>query len=429
MLNSIGPDQRSEPQFTYELARTHYFLGRTRRHVPHSPPGGGFGRPPREHPSEKHGFPKPPPPPPPREMNFSETSDAVDDWLAGLMKRGVLRPEDFADDSPRDDDYNDPHDGRRPPPRDHGRGGDRRHRGGRDDKHDGRRGDKHDGRRDDRDRPPPHEQFGPPLFAGAPPSPPPYTGDAAELNKAVALLIPLTRTYPARPEFRYLLARCYREMPHEAGAPAGGDSLEKAVEILESLARDYPHSADYRYDLADTYTRFELQGPLFFEETTAAWERLGRAQKIAQQLATEHPHVPDYVSLQVQIHGKAAELLARRQRFDSAEVHLAAAVSLQSSLVQQFPEAASYRLWKAILERALGDVLRREHREDEAYFYLYSSVTELEELRAADADFPNLSALLVDHYGDLADVLREMGEVDAAANAQRRADQLRGDAG
>ena len=66
----------------------------------------------------------------------------------------------------------------------------------------------------------------------------------------------------------------------------------------------------------------------------------------------------------------------------------------------------------------------KSRREEEAYFYLYSSVGELERLLAAGAGFPNLAPLLADHYRDLGGALAEMGDHDSARRADQRAAEL-----
>ena len=104
VLQAMEGTSALEPQFSYELARTHYSLGRTRRHVPHSPPRGGRdGSPgPDFFPDRDH--PRPPP-----------------SWLRDVALELGVPLEDLTFDSPGDDRP----DERRPPgPRgEHGRRG------------------------------------------------------------------------------------------------------------------------------------------------------------------------------------------------------------------------------------------------------------------------------------------------------------------
>jgi len=250
--------------------------------------------------------------------------------------------------------------------------------------------------------------------------------------------------YPAAPDYRHLLARCYRDL---AGAPFAGDpqssrdSLSKATAILEKLAVDFADVPDYRYDLSKTYAMVDFP-PLFFfpfpgsqdetakqrwrEAAKTAEERLRKALEISEQLVAEHPNVPDYAVSQVQIQLRLGDLLrpGDQDQKDAAEKCLRSALALQSSLVRRFPQNASYQVLLLFVRGSLADLLRERGELPEARSLLEASVKVLKDLVQKEPRQVHLRGVLLGNYLGLANVLRQMGEEQAAEEALRQAGQL-----
>lgn len=272
-----------------------------------------------------------------------------------------------------------------------------------------------------------------PLRSGSGPPGPEHAGcsEEANMHKAIALLEELIAERPTVPDYRHLLARCYRDM-HPGffifSRRAALEANNKAIEILERLVGDFPDVPDYRYDLSQTYAEPPppQQGPFVTEDVNAlAEERFRRALKISKELVAEHPNIPEYTASQADIHRKLAGVLQRAGRREDAEASLRESVRLQSLLAQRFPDVAPYTIQLARLESSLARMLREGRQADEARALLESSVARLEQLLAADPQSGHLLGTLAWHYMELASLLRGTDESEAAADAQRRAGELR----
>src|SRR5262249_43162523 len=109
-------------------------------------------------------------------------------------------------------------------------------------------------------RPPPR---GGPGFDREPPpdrphGPGPRPGGFHPAQRAADLLEELVREYPAVPEYRHLLACCYRDLPPDPpgrGQPKGKSNTERAMDLLRELVKDFPRVPDYRFDLCETLAR------------------------------------------------------------------------------------------------------------------------------------------------------------------------------
>ncbi len=117
---------------------------------------------------------------------------------------------------------------------------------------------------------------------------------------AVAMLEALVGEHPTEPDYRFLLALCYRLS--EVGPPAARSAARtsgraRALQILEELKAQYPDVADYRYELAVTYAAVPV-GLVPEEEhgspSAAAESQLRRALAEFEWLVARHTHVPEY---------------------------------------------------------------------------------------------------------------------------------------
>ncbi|MHB1034628.1 MAG: protein kinase domain-containing protein [Pirellulales bacterium] len=258
------------------------------------------------------------------------------------------------------------------------------------------------------------------------------------LRKAVNLLETLVAEHPAVPDYRHLLARCYRELsagPPRPGAWSSPETASKATEILRKLVADFPDVADYRYDLSETLAQVDMR---FFpgprdptagedrqEAMEAAQQRLREALKISEQLVAEHPNVPDYAASQVHILLSLSGVLRQAKQLADAEESLRKAKSLQAGLVRRYPQTVSYRVSLAIVQGSLADVLGKVDKLPEARTLLEASAQLLEEAVQKEPNLGHLRGILGFHYMGLADLLRKMGDTQAAAAVQAKADQLR----
>jgi len=247
----------------------------------------------------------------------------------------------------------------------------------------------------------------------------------ANLEKAIEVLEELVAEYPSIPDYRHLLARCFREMPPRR--PPGDrerdlDGRERATEILQQLVEDFPEVPEYRHDLSENYAMLDFGGPILGREgLSVAEERLQTALGISEELVAEHPNIPNYVVSQVHIHHKLADILRRSDQLDAAEPELRKALALQSSLAQRFPEVSPYRIWLATIQGSLARLLCDRGQLEEARSLAQASVATLDDLVDNEPKHEHVRGVLADSYDCLADVLSRMGEGQLARQARRQA--------
>ena len=284
----------------------------------------------------------------------------------------------------------------------------------------------------------------PPLGSQGPPPDP--RQQRAYLDRAVVLLKDLAAQSPGNPEYRRMLALCYRE--GAGGVPASDHAgaaqmRDQAIETLEGLVRDFPQVSDYRLDLCETYAAVDVRPPpprhedrmprgpgLRGEDPAVAELRLGKALAIAEALAQENPHVPQYLAVQAQIHHKLGTVFRQVGRFDQAVQSNRAALTCQQALVEQVPDVPAYQAVLGAFSHSLADVLLLNGQGVEALDLLERATANIEALGQGHPEVWYLHGLLGNMYGTLAEALRSSGQADQAAQAERQADehlcQLRG---
>jgi tetratricopeptide (TPR) repeat protein len=241
--------------------------------------------------------------------------------------------------------------------------------------------------------------------------------------------------HPAAPDYRHLLARCYREVPPQrfGGGPSWApDAAGKAAEILEKLVKEHPDVPDYRFDLSETYAWLDLRWPFSFEATdqTArqrSQQMLEKALAISAELVAEHPNIPDYAVSQVSIRLRLADILWTTAPA-LAEAHLRKALEVQSSLAKRFPKNSFYRLGTAIIHESLAGLLQDLQdlkRLPEARSALQDSIASFREFLQKEPKAGFVRGVLAENYASLAKLLRKLGDDKAAAEADGQARDLR----
>ena len=186
--------------------------------------------------------------------------------------------------------------------------------------------------------PPPEGMPPPPAGAHRPPGPDhrppggphPRRGRSGEgddpWSKAVGLLTALNAAEPDVPDYRRLLALCYRDMPPPISLasddhPSPLDAVTRAIEILRQLVSDFPKVPEYRYDLSETYAMSAVPELCPRPDPHGIGEqRLRTALEISEQLVAERPNIPAYAVSQVHIRLRLArfpaapEPVGRRRR-------------------------------------------------------------------------------------------------------------------
>jgi eukaryotic-like serine/threonine-protein kinase len=293
------------------------------------------------------------------------------------------------------------------------------------------------------DRPPPPREFGamPPGPGFGPPpfgEPPPRFGREAPedqpCRRAVAVLEDLVREFPTVPEYRHLLACCYRDMPPEwpGSGPGPGRqpsfaNRDRAVELLRQLVADFPKVPDYLFDLCETLGRPGRPGRPGGDTDAEArsTQRLQEAISASAELIAKYANVPEYTAAHVRYLSDLGIVSYRAGKFDEAEKLQRKARAIQSKLVKQYPEVGAYRFWLSMIEHALAKVLAKRGEWQEARQRLESASARVEALRQADPKFGPAPGFLGMIYRDLAAVLDASGETALAAESLGKAETLR----
>lgn len=269
----------------------------------------------------------------------------------------------------------------------------------------------------------------PPDGPGAKPEPSQREENEQFLRRAIELLEKLVQQQPTIPDYQHLLACCCRDLPPARPSDPETEQFEqtdRAIEILEKLVESFPDVPAYRFDLVETYLRATSQPET--EALATAEIRLQEALRVAQKLVAEHPNVPHYVLAQAQVHLAMSEMLWRDSLPDDAEQELRRALSLQSSLVSRFPETVPYKIWMAMIQNNLAELLMDQGQLAEACSLLETSIAMLQAVPDVDQRGPGAHVRLLDQaYANLAEVYMQLGQKDLADEASRQAQQSHDD--
>jgi serine/threonine protein kinase len=259
------------------------------------------------------------------------------------------------------------------------------------------------------------------------PEPHPHLGKDHPSQRAAALLEDLVHDHPSVPEYRHLLACCYRDMPPGGFGPGQlpkRANMDRAVELLRELVQQFPQVPDYRFDLCEALGR--PGPPTWMAEKgldKQTKERLEEAITRSGKLMAQYPNMPAYAAAHARYLDALGMALFHARRFVEAEEPHHKAVNLQWKLVQQHPEVIAYRCWLSLMERSLGCVRRERGDLKEARALIEGAINRVEELCKNDPRLVGLHPFLGLAYRDLAETLSRCGDAQGAARALTRAEE------
>jgi serine/threonine protein kinase len=257
---------------------------------------------------------------------------------------------------------------------------------------------------------------------------PPGARETQLSQQALRLLQDLVNEYPAVPEYRHLLACCYRDLsvgPPRDGPGSFSANTSRAVEILRELVEDFPKVPDYRHDLCETLGRIPDLGWSRFATVFAAnKQRLEEAITLSRALVAEYPNVPQYTASHAQLHDKLSFLFHGAGQTAPAEEELRNAVALQAGLVKQHPEVAAYTFSLAVMESSLARLHRERGDDSGARALLESSLKRLESLLKKDVRLGFVRIFLGRSYRELAQLVSRSGDKEMAAELLRKAEEF-----
>lgn len=176
-------------------------------------------------------------------------------------------------------------------------------------------------------------------------------------DQAIEVFTMLRRDSPNDRTLDIWLARAFLIRAKQSGVSGErrADSAE-AIKILRALDTDTKHPV-VRFELiralADVNVRRINDDS---GQRQRAQRRLDEALELSAGLNSTYPNTPIFTRAQVHILHKLSALSRAQQHWSEAEEELAAAIELQTQLVDQFPEAVHHRCWRALLYRSLSEV-------------------------------------------------------------------------
>jgi len=306
------------------------------------------------------------------------------------------------------------------------------------------------------DRPPfaagehPRHSAGEPPFGGQPPlgpfgRPPSHLGERSprgpnrpalpedsggtdHLLDGIVVLKRLTQKFPEDAQYRFLLARCYRELPPPRPGPQGEgevNGIEKGTQLLEQLVKDFPQVPDYRYELCQTYSiTMNHRGCPMAGQADEQRSRLLRALEIAERLVIEHPNLPDYAALEVRLLHQLADIRYRNGDAAEAISNLRKARAQQQSLADRYRDVKAYQLWVAIINQSLARNLPVEDIDESRQ--LMKAAIAIYERSMQDDPSVEIAREMVSHaWGQLENLESEAGNAEAAAKAREMLERYR----
>jgi len=191
------------------------------------------------------------------------------------------------------------------------------------------------------------------------------------IQQAIELLNQVADQQADAPEYRFLLAKCYRALARENRENVS-DPEGQTIRLLESLVQQFPDTPDYRYELADAHAhsafRLMMRGRSQPDQDRLeqSEQRLRRALEVASDIDESHPNILKYVTFKVRLYFILAEIQIRSDKKELARRNLDAAIARQQRLIQSQPEAHWHRIWQARMQTQLAQLLMELDRPDAA---------------------------------------------------------------
>ena len=181
------------------------------------------------------------------------------------------------------------------------------------------------------------------------------------LDRAVALLKGLSADHKDVPEYRFLLAKCYRAQSEANGDEK--DTADKSVELLKQLVRQHPDVADYRYVLGDAYSLGDYRRlrrddwHWSAEELAKAEQRMRKGLEVTSDIELTHPSIPQYLDQKTRLHYGLAQILQRQSQYEEASQEYSEAIGRQAWAVRREPDDYRSRVWLAWLRSEWAELL------------------------------------------------------------------------
>jgi serine/threonine protein kinase len=242
--------------------------------------------------------------------------------------------------------------------------------------------------------------------------------------EAIRILEDLRARGPSVPDYRFLLALCYREVPRDRSAFNPREVLaaaDHAAAVLSELVKAHPGIPDYRHELVETYAILEVR-PWFGRELLVEAEgRFHKALELSEPLVREHPNEPEFALSRSQVYVRLAEAQKRLGKREQAVENYRQALQILERLTQRFSEVGSYRARLAFTQDACAVVLMSLDQWKEARPLLEAVIARWEGAKGPERRM--YRGFLGSRYRRLADVLDKLDDKEAATAARKKAEE------
>jgi serine/threonine protein kinase len=239
-------------------------------------------------------------------------------------------------------------------------------------------------------------------------------GDALKLQRRLAA------AFPTVPAYLQDLARTQNNLGNllqNTGRARDAESaLGEAMKIEHHLAADFPAVPSYRQELARSCNSLGLLLQNTSREQDA--ERAFReAIKLYERLSADFPNMPRSRACLAMSHSNLGNLLGNLGRTQEAETALADAIKHFEQVVAYFPNMHEYRNGLAGAMVNLANVLRQSKRPGRARELLEQAVPHHQAVLQANPGNPKYRQFFRNNRGILAEMLVDLGDHAAAADA------------
>ena len=199
----------------------------------------------------------------------------------------------------------------------------------------------------------------------------PKSDSIRPIQQAIELLNQVADQQAEAPEYRFLLAKCYRALVRENRENVS-DPEGQTIRLLESLVHQFPDTPDYRYELADAHAHSAFRLMIYGrsqpdqDRLEKSEQRLRIALEVASDIDESHPNILKYVTFKVRLYLTLAEIQIRLDEKELARRNLDAAIARQQRVIQSQPEAHWHRIWQARMQTQLVQLLVELDRPDAA---------------------------------------------------------------
>jgi serine/threonine protein kinase/Flp pilus assembly protein TadD len=227
---------------------------------------------------------------------------------------------------------------------------------------------------------------------------------------------------PDNPQYRFSLGIHYMNVAGILGkreAPDAEQMLHKAVELSKSLAADFPHRPDYQNLVADALFNWAA-----LQRKHAEWEEARRLLEEAIQYnrraVTDNPRSPDYLQRLRRDSLTLAEVLQQMGRpVEFEEVHQQLIAALEQFVAER-PDAADFQSNLGGLQHNRAVRLEGRKELEPARQLLEQAIRHQQAALNVRPDNVTALVFLRNHYGALARILKQLGQMAAADENYRQ---------